>query len=157
MQNIFFLTERLEIRKMKKLALLTQIILTMNLIGCSTHSQNPISKNANQAVGTYYRKGKTRQCANFVSDILAKSGINYRSSYAQDFSNFGKKVNFSDLRNGDILLFQGTYNGPNRITHIGFYQDGNLIHRPTFSAPIQKEPIENYKKYFAEARRYYAF
>jgi cell wall-associated NlpC family hydrolase len=142
---------------MKLLALSTLLFLSTSLVGCSTGNQNPISINANRAVGTYYKKGKKKQCANFVSDILSKSGINYRSSYAQDFCRFGKKVSFSELRNGDILLFQGTYNGPNRITHIGFYQDGCLIHRPTFSAPVQKEPIENYKKYFAEARRYYAF
>lgn len=140
---------------MKKLVLLTLTILTTSLVGCSSR-QNLISINANRAVGTYYKKGETRQCANFVSDILAKSGINYRSSYAQAFSNFGQRVSFSSLRNGDIILLQGTYNGPNRITHIGFYQDGFLIHRPTFYSPVRKEPIENYKKYFAEARRYYA-
>ncbi len=142
---------------MKSLAPLTYLILITSLVGCSTSSQNPISINANRAVGTYYKPGKTRQCANFVSDVLAKSGINYRSSYAQAFSNFGVKVPFSNLRNGDIILLQGTYNGPNRITHIGFYQDGYLIHRPTFNSPVKKEPIGNYKKHFAEARRYYAF
>lgn len=157
MPNIFFLTEQLEIQKMKKSVLSILISLTMSLIGCSTQPQNPISRNANQAVGTYYKKGKTRQCANFVSDILAKSGINYKSSYAQAFSDFGYKVPFSSLRNGDIILLQGTYNGPNRITHIGFYQDGYLIHRPTFDSPVRKEPVGNYREYFAEARRYYAF
>lgn len=140
---------------MKSLVLLTLLTLTTSLIGCST-THNPISINANRAVGTYFRKGKTKQCANFVSDVLKKSGIDYSSPMAQSFTNFGKPVPYSNLKNGDILLFEGTYNGPNRITHIGFYHDGYLIHRPTFSAPVRKEPLENYKDHFAGARRFYA-
>jgi len=147
-QNIFILTVLFAITKMKLSVTLTLLILTTTLVGCST--THPIAHHAEQRVGSHYKKGKKRQCANFVSDVLREAGHPVQFAAAKDFKKIGQK---SPLKDGSIVLFAGTYNGPNYITHVGFYNNGYLIHRPTFNSPVTKEPFSDYwKRHFVEAR-----
>lgn len=125
------------------LLILTTILFLSSLVSCQTiNRQNPIAQEAKSRIGSYYKKGLSKQCANFVSDVLSKKGINVNYSFAQDFRKVGQKV-VEKPQNGDILLFAGTYNGPNYITHVGIYYDGYVIHRPTFNGLVIKEPLPN--------------
>ena len=127
------------------------LIIATSIAFSSCQTQTPIVKNAETRVGSYYNRGKSRQCANFVSDVLRKSGYNVQHSSAQSFSSFGRKS--SSLKDGSIVLFAGTYNGPNYITHVGFYNNGYLIHRPTKSSPVEKVLFNEYwRNHLAQIR-----
>lgn len=129
--------------KKSAILILALILLPLLLVSCqtTTNQTNPISQEAKARVGTYYNKGRSKQCAKFVSDVLSKKGYNVNYSFAQDFRKIGQKV--SSPKSGDILLFAGTYNGPNYITHVGIYDGGYVIHRPTFNGLVIKEPLPN--------------
>lgn len=152
-------TAKSKTKTKKKLALLTLLLFLLPLlsVSCQTTTpkiQNPIAQEAKARVGTYYNKGRHRQCANFVSDVLSKRGFDVNYSFAQDFKNVGKKV-LDKPQSGDILLFAGTYNGPNYITHVGIYDGGYVIHRPTFSGLVIKEPLpDRLIHHLVEIRRY---
>lgn len=94
-----------------------------------------IASNAESWEGKYFKQGQSARCADFVGNIVMKSGKKPPLGYQKCTSwlNWGKKVSFSDLRKGDIIIYakSGGYN------HIGIYcGNGEIIHRPTKSKKV---------------------
>jgi cell wall-associated NlpC family hydrolase len=142
-------------------------------------SNKPVSKYADTTklvkvaefwVGKDFKPGQTEQCCYFVRHCLKEAGLNigvtkkpsdglstsegYANSLAGD--DIGTKIEkISSLMPGDLVFFKNTYgNWPDgTITHIGIYVgNGNFVHRPTASRPVEKAYLESYG-HFREGRR----
>lgn len=117
--------------------------------------------------GNWYRKGEIEQCANWVRQALSEAGhplANRVSKQPVDGHWTGPALanslagrdlgpivdKIADLKPGAIVFFQDTYDvgpefGPGTITHVGIYVgDGQMVHRPTASRPVEKVSLEKY-------------
>jgi len=91
----------------------------------------------------YVFGGKTPQtsfdCSGFVSWVLTHSGVKQISATAQGLYNNCTPITETELKPGDLIFFQGTYNCPETVTHVAFYvgpgmmlQCGNPIQYSSF-------------------------
>lgn len=118
-------------------------------------------------VGREFRPGVPEMCMGFVRHVLSEAGKNpgvtkepsdgialkaQGVSPATGFflanslsgDDIGQKISYQDLQPGDIVTFHSTYGnwGPNVITHVGIaVGNGQMVHRPTRSAPVLKAAI----------------
>ena len=98
----------------------------------------PTSQLANKAEryeGSYFKKGITARCADFVGTVVKECGKNPPSGYQKCTSwlAWGKKVTISKIKKGDIVI----YEKKDGYNHIGIYKgSGVVIHRPTKSKPV---------------------
>lgn len=68
-------------------------------------------------------------CSGFVSWVLTHSGVKSISTTAQGLYNNCTPINESEVQPGDLIFFEGTYDCPNTVTHVGFYiSDGIMLH-----------------------------
>lgn len=128
-------------------------------------------------VGRHFNAGQREQCAWFVRQVFAESGIKLPTAhrpadwdlthdlgqgpgYANSLSGpeLGPKVELANLVGGDLLLFRDTYRGDfpvGSITHVAVYVgEGYFVHRPTADAPVAMEPLTaGWKALWFEARR----
>ena len=131
----------------------------MGLCSCTSIGNPKVAVVAKSMVGEPFKPGKSKQCAYFAKEVLKKANVPEVAKVngsAQSFKKIGKPVTKPLLKNGDILLFTGTYNGPNPITHVGFYYDDHVIHRSTSRRPqVLMEPFSGSRleKHFYQARR----
>ena len=124
-------------------------------------SQEKIVKAAQDWVGKYYKQGQPAMCADFVSTVLQAAGYNqYFTQWVPDMSDeegksWGSRVNkLSELKAGDIILFDRTYLDET-MTHVGIYVGDNLmIHRPTMAGVVEKVNLSDYwSSRFNQGRR----
>jgi hypothetical protein len=121
-------------------------------------------------IGKDFKPGQKEQCCYFVRNCLFEAGLKagvtlkpsdglstgegYANSLAGD--DIGLKIEkISSLMPGDLVFFKNTYgNWPDgTITHIGIYVgNGNFVHRPTASRPVEKADLNSYG-HFREGRR----
>lgn len=110
---------------------------------------------AKTLLGVPYRWGgystKGFDCSGFTKYVFAKFGIDLpRSSYA--YSGIGTKVSRSELRKGDILMWDTEKNGT--IGHVGIYMgDGMFIHASTSKGKVVTRSLSSYSEKYMGARR----
>lgn len=100
----------------------------------------------------YVFGGKSPQtgfdCSGFVSWVFTQSGVRSVSTDAQGLYNLSTPVSYSDIKPGDLVFFQGTYDTPKTVTHVGIYVgNGMMIHA---GDPIQYASFETpyWQRYF---------
>lgn len=141
-----------------KLGAISLIALNLILVGCTSPvgstTGNKVAQEAQKRVGTSYRRGVRRQCANFVGYCMTQAGIKppAAKATAASYRRLGSAV--SVPARGDLVLFHGTYNGPNYVTHIGIMVDRtHFVHRPTFAGTVRVTPLSAYRGHIVGFRR----
>jgi cell wall-associated NlpC family hydrolase len=105
--------------------------------------------------GKYYRKGVSCQCANWLGEVTSASGFTLPKghSLARNWLSFGKPVNRSSLRSGDVIVtWRGSRHGSSG--HVLIYLgDNQCIHRSTRNKPIQRISLDVYRGKILGIRR----
>ena len=80
-------------------------------------------------------------CSGFVCWVYTHSGVhNLPRTTAQGIYNQCTRVSASEAKTGELLIFQGTYNAGETVTHIGIYVGQNrMLH---CGSPIQYTSID---------------
>ena len=117
-------------------------------ISCKTMSLGSASvvHEAKSWNGKHFRHGSTRQCANWVTHVVAEAGKAPppASSLSRSWMKYGKPVSKSDIRPGDVLVFANTYR--NGISHVGIaLSESEFIHRSTWDSPVKVSPMGRYQ------------
>lgn len=91
-------------------------------------------------------------CSGFISYILNQSGVaSFPRTTAQGLYNMSTPIQNGQQQVGDLVFFQGTYNTPNTVTHVGYYVgNGVMLH---CGNPIGYVNINN----SAYAKNFYSF
>lgn len=91
-------------------------------------------------------------CSGFTKYVFAKYDIRVPRSSAS-YSGIGTKIARSDLRAGDILLFD-TDGGTADVSHVGIYVGGgNFIHASTSKGKVIVMNLDSYRGKYMGARR----
>ncbi len=118
-------------------------------------SNSRIASIAKKDLGTYFKRGVSYQCANYVSHVVERAGGRppRSKSMARAWLNWGRAVNKSSMRAGDIIV---TSRGSNPSSgHILIYKgNGVAIHRSTHCSPIQEIRVSVYKNRILGVRRH---
>lgn len=105
--------------------------------------------------GKHYRRGQSYQCANWVGSVVAAAGRDLPAghSWARNWLKWGNSVPRAAMRPGDIIVtWRGSRHGSEG--HILIYVgDGQCIHRPTRSKPVQKVPLSVFAPKILGVRR----
>ena len=79
----------------------------------------------------YVFGGKTPQtsfdCSGFVSWVLTHSGVKQISASAQGLYDNSTPISETELKPGDLIFFQGTYDCPDTVTHVAFYVGNEMM------------------------------
>lgn len=68
-------------------------------------------------------------CSGFVSWVFTHTGVKQISATAQGLYNNCTPITETELKPGDLIFFQGTYNCPDTVTHVAFYVgNGMMLH-----------------------------
>lgn len=79
-------------------------------------------------------------CSGFVSWVLTHSGVKQIGATAQGLYNNCTPITETELKPGDLIFFQGTYDCPDTVTHVAFYVgNGMMLH---CGDPIQYSSFE---------------
>lgn len=117
-------------------------------------AQNILAK-AKEWEGKYYRRGQSCQCANWVGSVVAAAGRDLPAghSWARNWLKWGNSVPRAAMRPGDIIVtWRGSRHGSEG--HILIYVgDGQCIHRPTRSKPVQKVALSVFAPKILGVRR----
>ena len=90
-------------------------------------------------------------CSGLTKYVFAKFGINIPRS-SSEYYGVGTKVSRSDLKQGDILLFDAWDNKV--LSHVGIYiGDGNFIHASTSKGKVVIQNLNTYNGNYLGARR----
>lgn len=119
------------------LSLIFALCLSPSLLAQQADSQtwaklrSTVVSNAMKYINTPYKYGGITpagfDCSGFINFLYGPyvSNLPRRS---QDFVRYGKKVDYKDLKPGDLLLF-ATTPGSDKITHVSLYiGKGKVIH-----------------------------
>ena len=113
-----------------------------------------ISSIAKRDLGTYFKRGVSYQCANYVSHVVERAGGKppASKSMARAWLKWGRPVPRATMRPGDIIV---TSRGSNPAKgHILIYKgSGVAIHRSTHCNPIQEIPVAVYESRILGVRR----
>lgn len=105
--------------------------------------------------GRHYRRGQSCQCANWVGEVVRNAGGSTpaSSSMARSWLKWGNSVPRSAMKPGDIIVtWRGSRNGSSG--HILIYLgNGQCIHRPTRSKPVQQISLSVYESKILGVRR----
>ena len=94
-------------------------------------------------------------CSGLICWAYYQAGANIGTQTTKSLSKMGKKISFSELQAGDILLYSkdGTYNGIHHVTlYIG---GGRVVHAPQTGKAITTKSVESDKKHLYSCRRLY--
>lgn len=122
--------------------------------------EDEIEWNARELLGKKYVWGATGpynyDCSGFTQKIYGDLGIDL-PRVSRDQARKGIKLNYNELKKGDLVFFATKKRKPHLVTHVGIYLgDGNFIHA---SSGAKKIVIFNfnehsfYKKRFLWGRR----
>lgn len=105
--------------------------------------------------------GKSFDCSGFTAHVYGSMNITKCRS-SKGYASIGNKIDFSQTRKGDCLLFAGTTPGSKTVGHIGIVIENNenglkFIHcsssKRHFGVVITDYESSGYPKRFLEARR----
>ena len=105
--------------------------------------------------------GKSFDCSGFTAHVYGSMNITQCRS-SKGYASIGEKINLSDVRKGDCLLFAGTTPGSRTVGHVGIVvektEDGiKFIHcsssKRHFGVVITHYESSGYPKRFLQARR----
>jgi cell wall-associated NlpC family hydrolase len=120
---------------------------------------NKLVEIASKWDGKEFKPGMTARCADFVSTMIKKTGLeppNFRHEVnVWEMQKQGKKVDKKNLKPGDIVYFGYTYL-PVDYTHVGIYVgDGKFVHRPTADKPVRIDCLKTgyFARKYSSARR----
>ena len=128
-------------------------------------SAEKIVNEAKKWINKEYKPGQSAMCADFVSYCLQAAGYDYFTQYVPNMTGWGKRINtVQELQAGDIIIWDFTYDAvspagigaEDTMTHVGLYiGNGDMVHRPTMSKPVQLISILEYSRYgaFNQGRR----
>ncbi len=123
--------------------------------GFSMGGNSKIASIAKRDLGTYFRRGQSYQCANYVSHVVKRAGGSppRSSAMARAWLKWGRPVSLNSMRAGDIIV---TSRGSNPSSgHIMIYKgNGVAIHRSTYCTPIQEIRVSVYKHRILGVRRH---
>lgn len=94
-------------------------------------------------------------CSGLVCWAYYQAGANIGVQTTKSLSKMGRKIEFSELQAGDILLYSkdGTYSGIHHVTiYIG---GGRVVHAPQTGKAITTKSVESDKKHLYSCRRLY--
>ena len=105
--------------------------------------------------GKHYRPGVSAQCAAWVGQVVQSAGGRLPQGHmmARSWLNWGYSVPRSSIRPGDLVV---TWRGSPRSAsgHILIYLgNGECIHRPTRSKPVQRIKLSTYSSKIIGVRR----
>tara|TARA_Y100001937_G_scaffold19979_1_gene27760 strand:+ start:75152 stop:75529 length:378 start_codon:yes stop_codon:yes gene_type:complete len=109
------------------------MIKTLLLIAILGSSE--VAQEAQKWNGKFFKRGQSARCADFVGEVVTRSGGTPPVGYQKCTSwlGWGKKVSLSNIQKGDIVI----YSSNGRYNHIGIYiGNKEIIHRPTLSKPV---------------------
>lgn len=111
---------------------------------------------ARELLGTPYKFGNSNEtktdCSGFTQQVFGEFGILLPRS-ATEQARRGEKIEFKDLKVGDLLFFRTYKKEP---SHVGIYAgDGKIIHASYKGKRVQYDEIDKqyYKQRFLYARR----
>jgi len=113
---------------------------------CETIGGSVTASNARAWSGKHFKRGKTRQCANFVSAVVLQSGGTppANSGRASAWCGWGRSIIRSQLVAGDIVILKNTYKPG--VSHVAVYVGGDmLVHRPTANRTVRTVPLSSYE------------
>lgn len=115
-----------------------------------------ITAEAKKWEGRHFRYGQSRQCANWVGEVIRVSGYTTPSNpaLARNWLSWGRPISsLSSIRPGDLVItWRGSKHGSSG--HILIYLgDGMCIHRPTQSKAVCKTELSHYKSRLLGVRR----
>jgi cell wall-associated NlpC family hydrolase len=137
----------------------TEQITTETTFKTATDAASKLVNVASEWTGKAFKAGQTARCADFVSTMIKKTGLE-PSSFRHEVNVWemqkqGKKVDKKDLKPGDIVYFGYTYL-PVDYTHVGIYiGDGKFVHRPTADKPVRIDSLNTgyFANKYSSARR----
>ncbi|ETJ18416.1 hypothetical protein Q604_UNBC18634G0002 [human gut metagenome] len=91
-----------------------------------------ITKYIEDCLGTPYvmggnQPGVALDCSAFVSYVFTQTGVINGRYTAQGLCDISKNVTEEDLKPGDLIFFQGTYNCSDTVTHVGIYVGNGMM------------------------------
>jgi cell wall-associated NlpC family hydrolase len=142
--------------KNKAATTLILLIIALASPSCVSIAGGGIASKASSWEGGHYKKGRTRQCSNWVAEVVRSSGESPPKGYAKASSwiKWGKPVSLSTAQGGDVIILQNTYKSG--VSHVGIYiGNGMMIHRSTHSSPVKKVSLKSgyYKNKVHSVRR----
>lgn len=131
--------------------------------------RNTLLERARSWIGKEFSGESKEQCANFVRQLLAETGIwipvaekpfdwhlteglPQGPAFANSFFSpkHGLLVGYGDLEAGDLIAFRDTYEGDfpkGCITHVGVWVgDGAMIDRSTAGEPVRRLQLDGWWK-----------
>jgi hypothetical protein len=94
-------------------------------------------------------------CSGLVQWAFGRLGISAPRTAQAQYA-WARPIPVSELRPGDLVLFEQTYPSPDRITHVGIYiGGGRMVHAPAVGEAVRVEPLDSryWRAHFAGAGR----
>ena len=111
----------------------------------SAASSQEVINTAKSYLGVPYRMGGTTpsgfDCSGFTSYVFRNIGINLPRTSSDQYQ-AGTKVSKADLKPGDLVFFEKTYNKAG-ITHVGIYSGNNEFISATSSKGIKVDSLNS--------------
>lgn len=125
---------------------------------CNGSNLDAIIAYAKQFMGTPYVWGGTTpkpgfDCSGFTQYVCKHFGVTINRVAVDQMLN-GTKVSYNNLRKGDLVFFERTYNTSAAASHVGFYiGNGQFIHAADAGIKISSLSENYYATRYVGARR----
>lgn len=123
----------------------------------SNSAGQAIVAKAKQYLGVPYVWGGSSpsgfDCSGFTQYVMRACGYTISRTASQQLKN-GTSVSYANLKLGDLVFFENTYNTNAAASHVGIYVgDGNFIHAGTNGVVITSLSSDYYASRYVGARR----
>ena len=115
-----------------------------------------------QYLGVPYVYGGTSpkgfDCSGLMQYVHNQQGISIPRTADAQWRGNGQSIDKKDLQVGDLVFFNDSGNGKNKVTHVGMYVGNNeMIHAPHTGDVVKRSSIDSsyYSKRYVGAKRYH--